>query len=196
MKQVSANHESAWIRRVVAILADQPAPDSENALQALRDRLVPLAWSDGCPRAAGFESERGPGRLRRHPLVLGEESGCSALVMIWPSGYSTLPHDHAGLWGIELVVDGALEVDEFVRVGEPGRPALARTRSLYLGIGDAAVFSGDAYVHRCRNLSTTRCAVSLHVYGGTLHAYRSFQADTTGLYRPQFEIASNDAALN
>jgi hypothetical protein len=196
MMHVPVPNESAWIRRVVAILGEKPAPDSEHALQALRDRLVPLAWGEGCPRADGFASDAATGRLHRHPLVLDEESGCSALVMVWPAGYSTLPHDHAGLWGIELVIDGALEVDEFIRVGEPARPALARTRSLYLGIGDAAVFSGDAYVHRCRNLSTTRAAVSLHVYGGVLDAYRAFATDASGRYRTQAEIAGNDAALN
>lgn len=190
-------NESAWIRRVVASLRETLSPDSEEALEALRNRLAPLAFGDGCPRAAGFAFDADARRrLRRHPLVVGEDSACSALVMVWPPGYSTLPHDHAGLWGIELVVDGALEVDEFVRIGDPARPALARTRSLYLGIGDAAVFSGDAYVHRCRNLSTTRAAVSLHVYGGILDVYRAFQVDAAGRWRAQSERAGSDVALN
>jgi len=196
MMHVTVPNETAWIRRVVAIVGEKPAPDSEAALEALRDRLAPLAFGEGCPRADAFSAGAGAERLRRHPLVVGEDSTCSALVMVWPPGYSTLPHDHSGLWGIELVIDGALEVDEFIRIGDPARPALARARSLYLGIGDAAVFSGDAYVHRCRNLSTTRPAVSLHVYGGVLDAYRSFLADAAGRYRLQSERASNDVALN
>jgi hypothetical protein len=98
--------------------------------------------------------------------------------------------------GRELDVDGALEVDEFERIGDPARPALARTRSLSLGIGDAAVFSGDAYVHRCRNLSTMRAAVSLHVYGGVLDAYRAFLVDTAGRWRAQSERAGSDVPLN
>jgi predicted metal-dependent enzyme (double-stranded beta helix superfamily) len=196
MMHVPVPNESAWIRRVVAILGEMQAPDCDVSLEALRDRLVPLAFAEGCPRAGGFALDADTRRLRRHPLVVGEDSACSALVMVWPPGYSTLPHDHAGLWGIELVVDGALEVDEFVRIGDPARPALARTRSLYLGIGDAAVFSGDAYVHRCRNLSTTRAAVSLHVYGGVLDAYRAFLVDAAGRWRAQSERAGSDVALN
>ena len=96
----------------------------------------------------------------------------------------------------ELTEALGLETSEDTEQASAARPALARTRSLYLGIGDAAVFSGDAYVHRCRNLSTTRAAVSLHVYGGVLDAYRAFVTDASGRYRMQSEIAGNDIALN
>jgi len=201
MMQVPVANESDWVRsdwigRVVAALKDSGAPDSPASLQALRDRLVPLAWAAGCPRADAFVRAGDDERFRRHPLEIPEVPDCSALVMVWPPGYATLPHDHAGLWGIELVIDGALEVDEFIPVGSSSRPTLALARSLYLGLGDAAVFSGDAYVHRCRNLSTTRAALSLHVYGGVLDTYRSFLIDTSGRYRARAEIARSDATLS
>jgi hypothetical protein len=32
--------------------------------------------------------------------------------MYWPAGHATLPHDHGGHWGIEVVLDGALHVEE------------------------------------------------------------------------------------
>jgi cysteine dioxygenase type I len=195
MMQVPVANESDWIRRVAAALKDSAAPDSPAELQALRNRLVPLAWAKGCPHADAFALDGDGGRFRRHPLAVAGIPGSSALVMYWPPGYSTLPHDHAGLWGIELVIDGVLQIDEFLRVENPVRPALTLARSLYLGLGDAAVFSGDAYVHRCRNLSTTRAALSLHVYGGPLDAYNAFHADVSGGYRVQSEIARNDCVL-
>jgi hypothetical protein len=195
MLQNLVANESGWVRRVAAVLKDSGAPDSPAALQALRHRLVPLAWAKGCPHADAFAFDGDGARFRRHPFEVPGLPGCSALVMYWPPGYSTLPHDHAGLWGIELVIDGVLQIDEFLRVDHPLRPALTLARSLYLGLGDAAVFSGDAYVHRCRNLSTTRAALSLHVYGGPLDAYNAFHADASGGYRVQTEIARNDFAL-
>lgn len=196
MIEVPVANESDWIRRIAAALNESAAPDSPAALQSLRDRLVPLAWAKGCPHADAFARDGDGGRFRRHPLEIPEVPGCSALVMYWPPGYSTLPHDHAGLWGIELVIDGVLQIDEFIRVGDHSRPALTLARSLYLGIGDAAVFSGDAYVHRCRNLSTTRAALSLHVYGGSLDAFSAFVADASGRYRVQSEVAQSDVALS
>jgi len=191
MAHVPHLSNSDWIRAAVAALGERANPDSAAALESLRDRLVPLAFRDDRPRIENFAGDGDSGRFRRHPLPIA--SGCSALVMYWPAGYATLPHDHAGLAGIELVIDGALQVDEFVRVGDGAQLALAR--SLYLGIGDAAVFAGDAYIHRCRNLSTTRAALSLHVYGGALDAYQAFLVDTAGRYRARAETARSDAPL-
>src|SRR5690606_31992766 len=81
--------------------------------------------------------------------------------------------DLAGDWGFELVLEGAMEDEEFVLAGVPARPTLARTRALMLGAADATLFADGRYAHRCRNLSATRPALSLHVYGGTLDRYRS-----------------------
>jgi|GEM_PF-1045629 len=196
LPQQSTMIDAGWIGGVVTALRQRETA-SQAGLDALRDRLVALVNREDGPLAAAFAQAGDAAKFRRHPLAAAELApiGCSALMMYWPKGYSTLPHDHAGLWGIELVIDGALQIDEFVRVGERARPTLALARSLYLGIGDAAVFSGDAYVHRCRNLSGTQAALSLHVYGGSLDAYRAFLVDTSGRYRTREEIARSDAAI-
>ena len=93
------------------------------------------------------------------------------------------------------MLDGALEVEEFALGGDPDAPALAPTRRLMLGAGDAATFSGRRYAHRCRNLSATRPALSLHVYGGELDRYRAFHADAHGGHRAQAQHARIDATL-
>lgn len=195
MTEIPRSLSSDWIRTVAVALRERPDIDSMEALHELCERLVPLAWREDRPRLESFAAAGDAGRFRRHPLAVADAPRASALLIYWPPGHATLSHDHDGLPGIELVVDGALEVDEFVRIGDAAHPTLALSRSLYLGVGDAAVFSGETYVHRCRNLSATRAALSLHVYGGALDAYRTFVADAAGRYRAREEFARTDSSL-
>ncbi|MET0231751.1 MAG: cysteine dioxygenase family protein [Rhodanobacteraceae bacterium] len=154
--------------------------------------LSHLAWSDLAPKAAAFAHEEQ--RFRRHPLAGSDELGCSALVMYWPPGHATLPHDHGGLWGIEVVLDGELHVEEFKRGGSTDAPRLTSARGEQLGVGDIAVFTSPRYVHRCRNLSNVTAALTLHVYGGTLDRYVAYESES-GVTRAETRIAVSDPPL-
>jgi hypothetical protein len=117
-------------------------------------------------RAHGFER-----------WLLGQRQGkapVSLLLMAWPANYSTPVHDHGGLWGLELVLNGALEVDAYERDAIDGELRLqGRT---WLGIGDATWFDNtQPHAHRCRNLSRHETALSLHVYGGDLAQYLAYE---------------------
>lgn len=158
----------------------------------LRDALTSLVWAEGCPRAASFFSDAQAPRYRRQLIAAASDRSYTILLIAWPPGYVTPLHDHADLWGIELVLDGALQVDEFFSDGDAQQPELQPHRSLMLGSGDAAVFIDPAYVHRCRNLSAHQPALSLHVYGGELDRYQSFVEVSDNLYR----IAQQQAVLD
>ena len=98
----------------------------------------------------------------------------SVLVMAWPANYATPLHDHGGLWGLELTLHGALEVESWDR-GADGK-ALRQTGRDWLGPGDATWFdTDDCHAHRCRNLSRQETALTLHVYGGDLAQYLTYQ---------------------
>ncbi|QAU23058.1 cysteine dioxygenase [Dyella sp. M7H15-1] len=128
--------------------------------QALADGLTDLRQ-----RHRGFE--RWLLGRRSHP-------GVSVLVMAWPPGYSTPSHDHAGLWGIELSLYGALEVESWSRTFT-SEPWQLRGRD-WLGPGDATWFDADMpHMHRCRNLSRQETALTLHVYGGDLEDYSTYE---------------------
>ena len=158
----------------------------------LRDALTSLVWAEGCPRAASFFSNQEAPRYRRQLIAAAPDRAYTMLLIAWPPGYVTPLHDHAELWGIELVLDGALQVEEYFSDGDARQPALQQHRSLMLGSGDAAVFIDPAYVHRCRNLSAHQPALSLHVYGGMLDHYQSFVEVSDNLYR----IAQQQAVLD
>jgi len=98
----------------------------------------------------------------------------SVLVMAWPPGHLTPLHDHAGLWGLEMTLSGALEVQSYAR--DPASGELREKGRDWLGPGDGSWFEGDSHhVHRCRNLSRHDVALTLHVYGGTLASYSTYE---------------------
>lgn len=183
--------DTKWLHSVVGAIKRYRS-ENRATLADLGAQLSHLAWSEAAPTANSLAGNKV--EFRRHPIAGTAAFGCSALVMYWPPGHATLPHDHGGLWGIEVVLDGALHIEEFVRGGSDVRPSLAKERCLHLGIGDAAVFESPGYVHRCRNLSNASAALTLHVYGGPLECYTAFD-ETAGTLRTEPRIAISDATL-
>jgi len=180
---------SSALRNVTDGLAGDLTP---HEVSALRDQLTELVWADGCPRAESFFGQAQLPRYRRQLIAAAPDGGYTMLLIAWPPGYVTPLHDHAGLWGIELVLDGALQVDEFFSDGDADAPTLQPHRSLLLGSGDSAVFLDPAYVHRCRNLSLQQPALSLHVYGGILDQYHSYVGVRDGQFRASPQCAVLD----
>jgi predicted metal-dependent enzyme (double-stranded beta helix superfamily) len=102
---------------------------------------------------------RGAARWRLTP----RRSDRTLLLCAWPPGHLTPVHDHGDAWGLELVVRGALEVQQYQADGK----ALCEDGHTWLGQGDALWFDRDErYLHRARNLSAAHAAWTLHVYGG------------------------------
>jgi len=186
--------ETSWLHRVLDSLSAFKRANTPAALGTLRDELKALAVADDAPRADVFAAEGE--QFRRHPIAAVESLDSSALLMYWPAGHATLPHDHAGLWGIEIVIDGRLDVDEYTKSGPADQPVLAFARSLQLEAGDAAMFTGSEYVHRCRNRSNTTATLTLHVYGGVLDAYTSFERDDAGRIVASRRVTVSDRPLS
>jgi hypothetical protein len=183
---------AAWADCVVGFIGGSLA--FGNDLPSLARALAGAAWREGCPRAADLFDGREPAYRR---IRLGTRSSLpySALLIAWPAGHASPVHDHDGLWGIDVVLDGVLEVEAYAlpRDGAPqSSPALSRI----LGVGDVLTFPGDGYAHRCRNLSARQPALSLHVYGGELERYRAFHEDAHGTWHCTVnQAASAERAL-
>ncbi|MEO7052033.1 MAG: cysteine dioxygenase family protein [Rhodanobacter sp.] len=115
--------------------------------------------------------QRGQG-LRRWLLAQRSQPAVSVVVMAWPANHCTPLYDHAGLWGLELTLVGALEMQSWRR--DPSSGDLRALGRDWLGPGDGIWFEdGQEHLHRCRNLSQNETALTLHVYGGDLTSYRT-----------------------
>ncbi len=176
----SMNVATAWGKQLQSALFGLSSEVTPSEIEAVRQALTGLAFQEGCPRAHRARSDEQLS-YRRQLIAAGPDQSYSALLITWPPGHVTPLHDHSQLWGIELVLDGALEVREFISV-ESTSIELQPTRSLLLGAGDATTFIDPSYVHTCRNLSDTKPALSLHVYGGMLEDYRSFKSNADGVF--------------
>ena len=98
-------------------------------------------------------------------LVERRQPALRVLVRAWPPGERMPLLDHAGGWGLELALHGALEWQSYLR--DPHSGELEAQGRNWLGPGDAHWFERDASrAHRCRNLSRHDVAYTLHVYSG------------------------------
>ena len=173
---LTASSIAPWGKRVLALIdtctdrtgSIDPAKVCERLAQTVR-------WPDS-PRAQRLLSDAATMPYRRIALDDGTPRSYEALVIAWPPRHATPIHDHDGLWGLEFVLDGALQVDAF-HVSENPAVALESMDSTVVGIGDHVLFTQAGYAHQCRNLSRNSVALSLHVYGGELNSYRSFHRE-------------------
>jgi len=191
MNEALGSKVAAWADCVVGFVGGSLAFRRDTP--ALARALVGAAWREGCPRASDLLGDGEAQTCRRVRLRTHSSLPYSVLLIAWPAGHASPVHDHDGLWGIDVVLDGVLEIEAFSLVG-PDAPRSSPTDSRILGVGDYLSFPGTGYAHRCRNLSTRQPALSLHVYGGELRRYRTFH-ETRGGWHSIVSRAAMERAL-
>ncbi|GAB2561149.1 cysteine dioxygenase family protein [Dyella jejuensis] len=172
LKPASSN----WTRRLLATIDACVGAQGTIDVPRLAEALATVSAWDECPHADEVAGHGTAATYRRIPLAVRADLGYEALLIVWPPGYATPVHDHDDLWGMEFVLDGVLEVEAF-DLASGAQPQLVSREVSVLGIGDYVAFTHAGYAHRCRNLSSNRPTLSLHVYGGELNSYRSFRQD-------------------
>ena len=132
---------------------------------------------DGAIRIPAHYRNVGDESYARRLLHRDPQTGYTVVVMTWGPGQHTELHDHAGMWCVECVVEGALDVDQYGLVEmSNGRCRFrheARTRA---GVGEAGALIPPYEYHVLGNALTDRVSMSLHVYAGEM--------DHCNLYRP------------
>ena len=121
----------------------------------------------------------------RRELYCSEEHGYCVVAMTWGPGQGTLIHDHAGMWCVEGVWDGALEVVQYERMeNDAARYHFRPVGSIQAGPGSAGSLIPPHEYHTIRNPSDDAIAVSLHIYSGRMTHCAVFQPlDGDGWYR-------------
>lgn len=194
MNVANSTERSQWVRRIVRTVTQHVEKLQNFNVADLAKALDGGPWWPGSPRANDALVHSGNRGYRRIPLLVSESGSCSVLLIAWPPGHVTPIHDHDGLWGIELVLDGVLEVEAFRLANKPPIN-LTSQGTCVLGIGDHTEFSGSDYAHRCRNLSAHKPALSLHIYGGVLESYCAFDNADSGIWLSSSRTAKLEPAL-
>ena len=118
----------------------------------------------------------------------------SAFLLVWPPGHVTPLNELRGRWGMELVIQGSLEVQEY-QLSDDGL-APTRKRMTWLGESDAIWFDRDQHcAHRGRNLSSQQAAITLHLAGARQARYRLFERVNESVWNVRSRIASINGRL-
>jgi predicted metal-dependent enzyme (double-stranded beta helix superfamily) len=132
-----------------------------------------------------------PERYARRLLHRDPENRYTVLVMVWNSGQATPLHDHAGIWCVECVYRGKIQVSSYsVRGGDPEEDLVlfAREETVQAGIGEAGHLIPPFEYHKIENPHAVP-AVTIHVYGGEMTHCHVFMPVEGGYRREYRELA-------
>ncbi len=123
------------------------------------------------------------------------QTGCTAIVMCWGPGQETALHDHAGLWCVECVLEGEIEVESFQRVAgdSPDRLRFEPTETVRCGVGEAGSLIPPNEYHVLRNPRPDRIAMTLHIYEDEMQYCTLFRQMAGGWYTPERHPLGYDA---
>ena len=111
----------------------------------------------------------------RREIYRSPDLGYTVIAMTWGPGQGTPVHDHSGLWCVEGVVSGALEITQFELIERRGEDFRFEHRgTLDAGTGSAGSLIPPHEYHAIRNASDRDIAVSLHIYGGEMRSCSTF----------------------
>lgn len=114
-----------------------------------------------------------------------------AVVMTWGPGQGTPVHDHGGLWCVEGVVEGQMQVTQYdVRADGEVFAVTPVGAPIAAGVGSAGRLIPPTDYHVLANAQTDAPSITLHVYGGNLTGCRIFTPGVDGRYTESIRALS------
>lgn len=183
----SASPLVALVERAVA-----DGKDAEQIVDTLRASLCALirAGSFSLPERVALPNGE---HYARRLLHRDAQRGFSIIAMTWGGGQGTALHDHAGLWCVESVWRGSIEVLQFELVErlESGLYRFEKRGSMLAGTGSAGCLIPPHEYHVIRN-PEAEPAVSVHIYGGDMDFCNVFEACGGGWFQRRRRSLSLD----
>jgi predicted metal-dependent enzyme (double-stranded beta helix superfamily) len=132
----------------------------------------------------------------RRELYRSPRLGYSVVAMTWGPGQGTPIHDHSGLWCVEGVWDGQLEITQYELLERDGERFRFRAAGgMQAGPGSAGSLIPPHEYHCIRNASPDAVAISLHIYKAPMECCSMFlPQDGEWYHRAPRELATDEAA--
>lgn len=119
----------------------------------------------------------------RREIYRSPRLGYSVVAMTWGPGQGTPVHDHCGLWCVEGVWDGELEITQYeLRERDGDRFRFRAAGGMQAGLGSAGSLIPPHEYHTIRNTSERDVAVSLHIYQAPMQACTMFVPQAGGWF--------------
>jgi 3-mercaptopropionate dioxygenase len=143
--------------------------DEEAIAQGIKRTLESYIPSEGLRLPERFRRSKPDGYCRRL-LYRDLELGFTAVVMTWGPGQRTALHDHSGIWCVEGVLEGEMEVTRYEMMGEvePGVFRFVGREKLKAAAGEAGALIPPLEHHVLANDQPDAVSLTLHVYGGEM----------------------------
>ena len=136
-----------------------------------------------------------PDHYARRELYRCPRKGYSIIAMTWGPGQGTPIHDHSGMWCVEGVWAGCIEVVSYEPVEERGdHIRFENVGSIVAGCGSAGSLIPPHEFHTIRNIDPTDAAVSVHIYSGAMTCCSMYYEEGDGWHRRQVKQLQLDAA--
>jgi len=159
--------------------------DVDAIAEQIKNDLESFIPSEGLILPERFRKVK-PDSYARRLLYSDPGLGFTALVMTWGPGQRTALHDHAGIWCVEGVLEGEMEVDryELLEEGEDGLCRFAERGAVRAVAGSAGALIPPFEHHVLANARPDKASLTLHVYGGEMNHCDIFEPlGEAGSYR-------------
>lgn len=112
------------------------------------------------------------------------------IAMIWGPGQGTPLHDHAGIWCVDGVLEGQVEVTQYDLLENQGDLYRFQPQTtIVAGVGSAGSLIPPFEYHTIINRQP-EASITIHVYGGKMDCCTIFEAREDGWYqRRQKDLA-------
>lgn len=131
----------------------------------------------------------------RRDLYRSEAYGYSIVAMSWGPGQATPLHDHSGLWCVEGIWLGQLQITQYQLLERDGERFRFRAETPLLGdCGSAGSLIPPHEYHTIRNNSDDEIAISVHVYQNELIRSAVFEPEADDWYQRRMQSMETDAA--
>jgi predicted metal-dependent enzyme (double-stranded beta helix superfamily) len=161
-----------------AVEAGDPARIAHKVKDALQE-AIRCGRLELPPR---FRAAR-PDTYARRLLHRDEQGRYTVVVMTWGPGQGTALHDHAGIWCVECVVDGRMEVTQYDLLSQSGAAyRFAPQTRVTAERGAAGCLIPPFEYHTLANAQPDRPSITLHVYGGEMNHCNVFEPAGDGAY--------------
>lgn len=162
--------------KVVAAIDDAIAQGDQHAVtSALRNAMCTLI-RDPDVRLPDCVHDAIGDHYARRELYRSRAHGYSIVAMTWGPGQGTPIHDHSGLWCVEGVWDGELEIVQYELLERDGERFRFRAAGgIHAGPGSAGSLIPPHEYHTIANASAEHNAISLHIYQGEMACCAKFQ---------------------
>jgi predicted metal-dependent enzyme (double-stranded beta helix superfamily) len=168
--------------------------DPDAITQRIKQELQDAIRARSIALPARFHRLR-PDSYARRLLHRNDALGYTAVVMTWGPGQRTALHDHAGIWCVEGVVEGGMDVTRFDLVdagtGTAGDYRFEEKDRVPAAVGSAGSLIPPFDYHILAN-ALDQPSITLHVYGGEMTSCHVFEPGGGGRYVRRERVLSYD----